>query len=125
MDGFSGYNQINISPADQHEMAFICPWGTFTYKKFPFGLKNASVTLQCETSYVFHDIRHIVQPYLDDLSAHSAKRQDHPNHLGKIFRRCQHYRIYLNPHKCVFYIEFDRLLGFVIFKEGTRVDLLR
>jgi hypothetical protein len=25
MDGFSGYNQINIAPEDQHKMAFICP----------------------------------------------------------------------------------------------------
>jgi hypothetical protein len=31
MDGFSGYNQIQIKPEDQHKMAFICPWGTFTY----------------------------------------------------------------------------------------------
>jgi hypothetical protein len=25
MDGFSGYNQINIAPEDQHKTAFICP----------------------------------------------------------------------------------------------------
>jgi hypothetical protein len=25
MDGFYGYNQINISPADQYKIAFICP----------------------------------------------------------------------------------------------------
>jgi hypothetical protein len=31
MDGFSGYNQIEILPTDQHKTAFICPWGTFTY----------------------------------------------------------------------------------------------
>jgi hypothetical protein len=31
MDGFSGYNQIQIKPEDQHKMAFICPWGTFAY----------------------------------------------------------------------------------------------
>jgi hypothetical protein len=31
MDGFSGYNQINIVPTDQHKIAFICPWGTFAY----------------------------------------------------------------------------------------------
>jgi hypothetical protein len=29
MDGFSGYNQINIAPEDQHKTTFICPWGTF------------------------------------------------------------------------------------------------
>jgi hypothetical protein len=31
MDGFSGYNQINILPMDQQKTAFIFPWGTFTY----------------------------------------------------------------------------------------------
>ena len=35
MDGFSGYNQIEILPSDQHKMAFIFPWGTFAYKKLP------------------------------------------------------------------------------------------
>ena len=31
MDGFSGYNQINILPADQPKTTFICPWGAFSY----------------------------------------------------------------------------------------------
>jgi hypothetical protein len=39
MDGFSGYNQIQIKPEDQHKTAFICPWGTFAYQNMPFGLK--------------------------------------------------------------------------------------
>ena len=44
MDGFLGYNQINILPADQPKTTFICPWGTFAYWKLPFGLKNAGAT---------------------------------------------------------------------------------
>ena len=44
MDGFSEYNQIQINPEDQHKMTFICPWGAFTYKNIPFGLKNARAT---------------------------------------------------------------------------------
>ena len=40
MDEFSGYNQIQIKPEDQHKTAFIFPWGTFAYRKIPFGLKN-------------------------------------------------------------------------------------
>jgi hypothetical protein len=44
MDGFSGYNQIEILPADQHKIAFIFPWGTFAYRKLPFGLKNVGAT---------------------------------------------------------------------------------
>jgi hypothetical protein len=44
MDGFSGYNQIQIHPADQYKTAFITPWGTFAYRVMPFGLKNAGAT---------------------------------------------------------------------------------
>ena len=74
MDSFSGYNQINILPEDQHKTAFICPWGTCANKKLSFGLKNTRATFQRAMSYAFHDIRHIIQPYLDDLPAHSARR---------------------------------------------------
>jgi hypothetical protein len=46
MDGFSGYNQIQIKPEDQHKMEFICPWGTFAYRKMPLGLKKIGETFQ-------------------------------------------------------------------------------
>jgi hypothetical protein len=72
---------ISIVPEDQHKTAFICPWGTFSYRKLPFGLKNVGATFQHAMSYAFHDIKHIVQPYLDDLPAHSMRRVDHPTHL--------------------------------------------
>ena len=105
MDGFSRYNQINILPSNQPKMAFICPWGTFSYCKLAFGLKNAGSTFQRAMSYAFHDIKHIVQPYLDDLPTHSLHRANDLFHLRAIFMRCRHYRIRLNPHKCVFCIE--------------------
>eukprot|EP00253_Pinus_taeda_P027939 PITA_27939 len=125
MDGFSGYNQINITPVDQHKTAFICPWGTFADKKLPFGLKNADSTFQHAMYYAFHDIRHIVQPYLDDLPTHSPKCPDHPSHLHEIFLRCRHYNIRLNPHKCVFCVESGRLLGFIVSREGICLDPLK
>jgi hypothetical protein len=47
--------------------------------------RMSSVTFQCAMSYAFHDIKHIVQPYLDDLPMHSMRRQDHLTHLRAIF----------------------------------------
>jgi hypothetical protein len=52
MDGFSKYNQIQIKPEDQHKTNFICPWGTFTYRKIPFGLKKCWSHLS--TGHVIH-----------------------------------------------------------------------
>jgi hypothetical protein len=31
LDGFNGYNQIQISPKDQEKTTFTCPWGTYAY----------------------------------------------------------------------------------------------
>ena len=70
MDGFSGYNQINIRLEDQFKITFICPWGTFAYRKLPFGLKSVGAKFHIAMDYDFNDIKHIVQPYLDDLLAH-------------------------------------------------------
>ena len=39
--GFSGYNQVTIAKEDQHKTTFVCEFGSFAYRKMPFGLKNA------------------------------------------------------------------------------------
>ena len=88
LDGFSGYNQIQIKLEDQHKMMFICPWGTFAYQKMSFGLKNAGATFQCAMTFDFHDLKHIFKAYLDDLDVHSHKRVDHSTHFRLVFERC-------------------------------------
>jgi hypothetical protein len=125
MDGFSGYTQIKIVPEDQHKTAFICPSGTFAYQKLPFSLKNDGTNFQRAMYYVFHDIKHIVQPYLDDLPAHSMRRVNHPTHLRAIFVHCQFYHIHLNPHKCIFCMESGCALGFIVSRQGIWVDPLK
>ena len=124
MDGFSGYNQIQTKPEDQHKTAFICPWDTFAYRKLPFGLKNAGATFQRAMNFAFHEIEAIVEPYLDDLPAHSRKRIQHPDHLRLIFERCRYYKIRLNPHKCVFCVKSGRFLGFIVSNKDIQVDPL-
>ncbi|CAN6560256.1 unnamed protein product [Malus baccata var. baccata] len=46
LDGYSGYNQIVIAPDDQEKTTFTCPFGTFAYRRMPFGLCNAPATFQ-------------------------------------------------------------------------------
>nr|GEW31211.1 reverse transcriptase domain-containing protein [Tanacetum cinerariifolium] len=46
LDGFSGYIQILINPPDQEKTTFTCPYGTFAYRRMPFGLCNAPRTFQ-------------------------------------------------------------------------------
>nr|GEY99741.1 reverse transcriptase domain-containing protein [Tanacetum cinerariifolium] len=46
LDGFLGYFQIPIDPKDQEKTTFTCPYGTFAYRRMPFGLCNAPGTFQ-------------------------------------------------------------------------------
>jgi hypothetical protein len=125
MHGFSGYNQIQIKPKDQHKMTFICPWGTFTYHKMHFGLKNARETFQRAMYFSFHDLKHIVEAYLHDLASQSHKKIDHPIHLQLIFEHCCYFWIRLNPNKCSFCITLGHFLGFIVSTIGIMVDPLK
>ena len=44
LDGYSGYNQITIALEDQEKTTFMCPYGTFTFRRMLFGLCNAPGT---------------------------------------------------------------------------------
>ena len=96
----------------------------FSYRNMPFDLKNIGATFQQAMAFAFHDIKKIIEVYLDDLASHSHLRARHPYHLRLVFERCRHYQIRLNPHKCIFCVKVGRLLGFIVSKEVIRVNAL-
>ncbi|GJU56990.1 hypothetical protein Tco_1234756 [Tanacetum coccineum] len=56
LDGFSRYFQIPIDPQDQDKTTFTCPYGTFAYRRMPFGLCNAPGRFQRCMVAIFHDM---------------------------------------------------------------------
>nr|GEY30019.1 reverse transcriptase domain-containing protein [Tanacetum cinerariifolium] len=69
LDGFFGYFQISIDPHDQEKTTFTCPYGTFTYRRMPFGLCNAPGTFQRCMLAIFHDmVEKTMEVFMDDFS---------------------------------------------------------
>jgi hypothetical protein len=106
LDGFSGYNQVLMSSADQLQTTFRTPWGTYAYHKMPFGLINVGATFQRAMDIAFRGlINHSVVVYLNDVTVYSKNKDDHIAHLQVVLLRCCKYGISLNPKKSIFAVE--------------------
>uniref|UniRef100_A0A2N9IS56 RNA-directed DNA polymerase n=1 Tax=Fagus sylvatica TaxID=28930 RepID=A0A2N9IS56_FAGSY len=126
MDGFSGYNQICMSPKDAEKTAFRTPIGNFYYTVMPFGLKNAGATYQRTMTAMFHDMMHReIEDYVDDIVVKSKTRRDHFGVLKKVFERCRLYKLKMNPLKCAFGVSAGKFLGFLVHQRGIDVDPTR
>nr|GEU30598.1 reverse transcriptase domain-containing protein [Tanacetum cinerariifolium] len=69
LDGFSGYFQIPVDPQDQEKTTFTFLYGTFAYRRVPFGLCNALGTFQRCMMAIFHDmIKKTIEVFMDDFS---------------------------------------------------------
>ena len=69
LDGYSGYFQIEIVVEDQEKTTFTCPFGTYTYRRMPFGLCNGPATFQRCMLSIFSDmVEHIMEVLLWTIS---------------------------------------------------------
>ena len=100
LDGFLGYNQVLMTNSNQLKTSFRTPWGTFSYRRMPFGMINVGATFQRAMDIDFLGLLQIfVVVYLDDITIFTKKIHDHSLALRHVFERCIKYGIYLNPKK--------------------------
>ena len=77
LDGYSGYFQIEIVVEDQEKTTFTCPFGTYAYRRMPFGLCNAHATFQRCMLSIFSDmVEHIMEVYMDDITIYKSTLEE-------------------------------------------------
>ncbi|XP_048635041.1 uncharacterized protein LOC125608650 [Brassica napus] len=123
LDGYSGFFQIPIHPNDQEKTTFTCPYGTFAYRRMPFGLCNAPATFQRCMMSIFSDlIEDVVEVFMDDFSVYGSSFSACLSNLCRVLQRCEDTNLVLNWEKCHFMVKEGIVLGHKISEKGIEVD---
>ena len=123
LDGYSGYNQIAIAPEDQKKTTFTCPYGTFAFRRMPFGFCNAPATFQrCMMSMFSNLAEKVMEIFMDDFTAYGSSFEQCLKNLGTVLHRCQDKNLTLNWEKCHFMVTKGIVLEHRIFVAGLEVD---
>ncbi|GJU27659.1 putative nucleotidyltransferase, ribonuclease H [Tanacetum coccineum] len=97
LNGFSGCFQILIAPEDQEKTTFTCPYGTFAYRRMPFGLCNAPATFQRCMTAIFHNmVEDFMEVFMDDFSVFHNSFDCCLANLDKMLARCEETNLVLN-----------------------------
>ncbi|KAG9449972.1 hypothetical protein H6P81_009937 [Aristolochia fimbriata] len=123
LDGYSGYFQIPIAPEDKEKTTFTCPYGTFAYRRMPFGLCNAPTTFQRCMMALFHDmIGKMMEIFIDDFTLYGLTFETCLQHLELVLKRCEEKKLVFNWEKCHFMVREGIVLGHKISEKGIEVD---
>ncbi|KAJ9550857.1 hypothetical protein OSB04_014902 [Centaurea solstitialis] len=123
LDGYSGYNQIQIAPEDQEKTTFTCPYGTFAFRRMPFGLCNAPATFQRCMMSIFSDmIEDTMEVFMDDFSVIGTSFENCLVNLKRCLEKCESHDLILNWEKCHFMVQEGIVLGHLVSPRGLEVD---
>ena len=123
LDGYSGYKQIAIALDDQEKTTFTCPFGTFAFRRMPFGLCNAPATFQRCMMSIFSDFaEEVMEIFMDDFTVYGSSFENCLHNLGIVLHRCHDKNLALNWEKCHFMVTEGIVLGHMISAVGLEVD---
>ena len=123
LDLRGAYNLIRMKAGEEWKTAFRTRYGHYEYTVMPFGLTNAPATCQDMINDALREHLDVfVVAYLDDILVYSRTLEEHQLHVSKVLECLGVRDLRLKPEKCEFHQEAVDFLGFIVGRNGIRID---
>jgi hypothetical protein len=122
LDGYSGFSQIVVKKEDQEKTTFTCPYGTYAYRRMPFGLCNAPATFQRCMSAIFHGFcEEIVEVFMDNFSVYGTSFDNCLHNLDKFLQRCEETNLVLIGRNATLWLMKELFFDIKFLKEVLKL----
>ena len=122
LDAASAYNIIPVEKRSRNFLAFVCAFGTFTFKRMPFGATNAGATYSRFVNLMVERLRspHILV-YLDDVIVATTSLEAQLKELERALAAHMECGIRLKAKKTFLFLEKVNYLGYEVSGDGIRM----
>ena len=122
IDASAAYHTVRVKEKSRPYLAFLTPWGTFQYRKMPFGAKNAGA---CYSRLVELSIMKLRSPnilaYIDDIICATQDLWQHVKELENVFKMHREAGIKIKAEKTHLIQPEVEYLGYVVSEEGIKM----
>jgi hypothetical protein len=109
------YHCICICVSNEWKTVFHTHYGHFEYLIMSFELANAPATFQAYINWALAEhMNFICVVYLNDILIYSQLKEEHKHHVCEILEQLQHYKLFVNLRKCVFFTDTVEFLRFIV-----------
>ena len=122
IDASAAYHTVRVQKKSRPYLAFLTPWGTYQYRKMPFGAKNAGA---CYSRLVELAIMKLRSPnilaYLDDIICATQDLWQHVKELENVFKLHREAGIKIKAEKTHIIRPEVEYLGYMVSEEGVKM----
>ena len=119
LDASGAFHVVPLEEESKEKTAFATPFGSYQFKRLPFGLANGPATYARLVKLVLQGIpSSVALPYLDDVIVHSPSMLQHFQDLDNIFNAYRKAGLKLQPAKCQLFRSQIDYLGHTVSERG-------
>ena len=121
LDASCGFWQCSLDKESQKLCTMNTPFGRYSFKRLPYGIKSAPEVYQKLIAELIQDIEGC-QSIVDDIMIWGKDAKEHDERLTKVLKRLNDNNLKPNKNKCEFRKGKVSYVGHVLTSEGLKPD---